>query len=287
MNLLIETALILLAINSFQCVNQKIMKTLNFTICIVWMFFTVSLYAQTDARVEQWEKDILNDENLSKKESKNSLIKYNFAPLWTRTENRSVLGFIGDNYQRIRVKIISAVKDKKNPDTYVIFGKSLVKDNLCAFAGTMKIDKARIYEQMHWGVDDEYKNRKIKMQGILLGAYRFSEKGCDSSGTFEGRFLTAWYLDQNGRINYDDIEIESDGYSNNQFAGIWKSKKGRVTKICNWGDYRIPLSGDLDLGAGEFSPDEKYLKFGWQNYRDAYLGNSQKARTEEERLWWK
>ncbi|HQU84347.1 MAG TPA: hypothetical protein PKY59_14515 [Pyrinomonadaceae bacterium] len=259
---------------------------LNFVALIGLLFISTCVFAQ-NPQIVQWENQLLNEEGLSKKESKSVYNKYDFSKFWTQTENSSVLGFIGNDYQRIRVKIISAVKDKSNSDIYKISGKSLVKNNLCSFSGTMKISKIRLYDQMRWGVDDEYKNKGIKKQGILIGDYKFAENGCSAAGIFEGRFASYWYLDKNGKIKYDDIETESDGYSNNQFAGIWKSNSGKTTKICNWGDYRIPLSGDLDIGAGEFSPDEKYLKSGWQNYHDAYFGNNEKARAEENRIWWK
>ena len=63
------------------------------------------------------------------------------------------------------------------------------------------------------------------------------------------------------------------------------------SKICNWGDYRIPLCNDLDIGTGEFSPNPKYLKNGWSNYIKAYSNNSnQKVSKEAQQIenekWW-
>ena len=68
--------------------------------------------------------------------------------------------------------------------------------------------------------------------------------------------------------------------------------KADSMKRCNWGDYRIPNCGDLDIGAGGFSPADKYLTNGWQNYRDANFGGpetpkSKKAATLEYVRWWK
>lgn len=77
-----------------------------------------------------------------------------------------------------------------------------------------------------------------------------------------------YFIDKNGKVKYDDTEDCSDSYTNNQFAGTWKSYTDNIIKTCNWGDYRIPASGDLDIGAGEFSPSDKYLKYGWQSLRD-------------------
>ncbi len=58
----------------------------------------------------------------------------------------------------------------------------------------------------------------------------------------------------------------ADGFSNNQFTGSWTSYKTNASKKCNWGDYRIPECGDLDIGAGEFIVNEKYIKNGWTSY---------------------
>ncbi len=264
---------------------MKIMKRLTSILCL---FLAINVYGQTNNRSVEWTNQILSNKNLSTKNYKNSLIKYDFCSLWTDTDNSSIFGFIGQNYRRIRVKIISAIKDKNNPHIYAVSGKSMIKNNICSFSGTIKITRARIYKKMHFGVDDEYKNKGIKKQGIVIAEYHFSDnKACIFSGIFDGLLLSRWYIDGNGKLKYDDIEKESDSYGNNQFVGTWKKYSGDVVKISNWGDYRIPLSGDLDGGAGEFSPAEKYLKFGWQTYRDAYVNNNEQARQEEENQWWK
>ena len=46
----------------------------------------------------------LANANLQPPERKAEYIKYNFAPLWLKTPNSLILGFIGFNYQRIRIK---------------------------------------------------------------------------------------------------------------------------------------------------------------------------------------
>lgn len=263
---------------------MKISKQLIFIFILI---LAANAFAQKNIQINEWEKLILRNKELSKKEYWKNILKYDFGSLWTNTDNSAVYGFIGPNYQRIRVKIISAEKDGKNPDIYTVSGKSMIKKNVCPFSGTIKIIKARAYRKMHWGVDDAYKNKGIKTQGIIIANYRFSEKGCIFSGVFEGRLMTKWYIDGNGQLKYDDIEKNLDSYGNNQFAGIWRYHRGEIVKNANWGDYRIPLSGDLDGGAGEFSPVDKYLQFGWQNYRNAYFNNNQQARQEEENYWWK
>ena len=264
------------------------MKTIKQLTRLLFLFLAINAYAQTNDQTVKWANQILSNKDLSRKDYKNNITKYDFGSLWIDTDNSSVFGFIGSNYQRIRVKIISATKDKNKPDTYVVSGKSKIKNSIYPFRGTIKISTARIYKKMHWGVDDEYKNKGIKKQGFIIADYHFSEnKSLIFSGIFEGILVTRWYIDKNGKLKYDDIEKESDSYSNNQFAGTWKNYSGDVVKISNWGDYRIPLSGDLDGGAGDFSPIDKYLQFGWQIYRDAYVKNNKQARQEEENQWWK
>ena len=258
------------------------MKTIA-TVAAVFLF-ALSAYSQTSS----WLSSTLDDSELSKVEHKNRVTRYNLGPLWTQIDNASVFGFIGDNYQRLRMKIMSATKDLRQPDTYAVTGKSMVKNVIRPFRGTMKITNARVHKNPRLGLDDEYKNKGIKESGVIVGEYHLSEdRKQTNTGSFDGVFATYWYVDRNGRIKYDDIEMFADGYRNNQFGGTWTSYRNDDSKIANWGDYRIPLSGDLDIGAGEFSPDAKYLQYGWQSHSDAYVNNDKRARQEEERRWWR
>lgn len=261
------------------------MKTIFLSL---FLLFVVGVNGQTNNRIAEWEREILSGETISDVEYKDSVLKYNFAPLWTQTENSSVLGFIGDDFQRLRIKILTAVKDKNNPDTYLVTGKSMVKNNISRFTGTIKITKARTLKKGSWGVDDDYQGLGIKEIGLIVARYNFAEDNSQAgSGVFEGLLATNWIIDKTGKLKYDDIIAGADGFSNNPFVGTWKSYKTGAVKIANWGDYRIPLSGDLDIGAGEFYPDKKYWKNGWQNYIDAYTNGQSKAKTEEDRAWWK
>ena len=59
--------------------------------------------------------------------------------------------------------------------------------------------------------------------------------------------------------------------------------------MCNWGDYRIPDSEGLDIGAGEFSPNPAFFDKGWKTYSDAMHGDGSvryQAEEEEEERWW-
>ena len=254
---------------------------------IIGLLLVINACAQTNPQIKNWELQLLNNSTLSGFEYKDSIAKYDLGFLWLHSIN-SADGIIGENYERIQIKFISVFKDKNDVNTYHVIGKSKVKNYISQFVGTIKIAKVRIYNQMHWGVDDEYKNKGIKKQGIIIAEYHFEEDSTRRySGIFDGLLSTFWYIDKNGKINYDNIEMTSDSYNNNQFVGTWKGYKNNISKVCNWGDYRIPFSGDLDIGAGEFSPADKYLKYGWQSYRDAYTNNIKQALIDEEKQWWK
>ena len=108
---------------------------------------------------------------------------------------------------------------------------------------------------------------KIKEQGIVVANYSFEEdSNLSATGIFKGKCVIKWYIDRKNILRYDDIESHSDSYSNNQFIGTWTSYKTNKSQICSWGQLRIPCAGDLDIGAAEFYPNEKYLKYGWSEY---------------------
>jgi len=215
----------------------------------------------------------------------NNLEKHDLAKIWTQTDNSMIFGFIGDNHQRIRVRFISVQKDQLNPAIYHVAGKTMVKGNICDFKGDIIITTISKYKNTSGGTDNEYKSR-VKAEYALKGKYLFNEnKTQNHVGVFKGAFQSDIYIDNKGDIHYDDIDKVSDSYSNNQFVGTWTSYDGKITKVSNWGDYRIPNAGNFDVGAGEFSPNAKDVSLGWQSYIDQ--GTSAAAKREEQHIWWK
>ena len=260
------------------------MKRLILSFILINYFFSV--FAQSEA--QKFKDKQLDDSSLYMIDLKVNLIKCDFSPLFTQTDNSVVYGFIGDNYQRIRIKFISVKKDLVLPYTYSVYGKSMVKNNICDFRGTFTILNIRRYKKMTYGVDDEFKNKGIKGRFVILGNYTlFENKDKNYPGAFKGVFKTAFYMDKNDRACYDDINMATDGYTNNQFVGQWAAFNSNMAKRYNWGDYRVPDSPGLDIGAGEFSPADKYLKYGWQSIRDRMISqNGKNAQQAEEAKWW-
>jgi|GEM_PF-7029135 len=106
---------------------------------------------------------------------KKQLIHHNLSKLFTATDNSQVFGFIGDNFQRIRIKFISVKKDPQDAETYLISGKSMVKNNIEPFNGRLKIMLIRSVSGSY-GVDDEYKNKGIKGQYEITGLINLKKK---------------------------------------------------------------------------------------------------------------
>jgi hypothetical protein len=250
----------------------------------VILVFACVAYAQTDSERAAWARSVLENARASTEAEKARILKFDFAPLWTRLhDNDSVLGYIGENFQRMRIVILSATKQPGNPDTYNVVGKSMVRNMIRPFTGTIKIKQTASTE-----LDEDYQYEKVREAGMVYGEYRFSENARQTNtGEFQGVFVTNWVVDKNGQFKYDEILIGADGYYNNQFAGTWTSYRTKVKRPASWGDSRIPVAGDLDIGAGEFFPDQRYIRNGWQGYRDAYVGQNKRALAEERRKWWK
>lgn len=234
---------------------------------IISLFISISVFGQ---QTKEWLEKIENLENssnqLKKENLKTDYLNYNFSTLFSPKQD--FLGFIGQDYRRIRIYFTSIIKDTSNQEKYLIKGISVVGKNVCDFDGEINIEQIREYKSMHYGVDNKYENSGIKSQGILIGKYEFKENPAQThTGIFEGIMTLKWYIDRFGIIHYDRIEWFSDRYRNNQYVGTWSGYKNGTKKICNWGEYRIPFSGDLDIGAGEFSPNEKYLNKDWEDMK--------------------
>ena len=250
--------------------------SLSLTSCVLAQRDESTLYIQ----------EVLAKGGIHPRELKDSLQEKDFCKLWTITPNSEVYGFIGNDYQRLQVKLLSVIKDNADPTLYRVYGKDMVKTNVCEFQGEFRITNIRQYDD----VPHAYKDSSIQGQFVICGTYRLLEDpGQNHVGLLAGTFASYFYVDHRGSVRYDDTRNVADDYCNNQFVGIWASYEGRQTKRCNWGDERIPGSGDLDIGAGEFSPDDKYLPLGWQSYRDAYFGpaHNKKASALENADWWK
>ena len=196
------------------------------------------------------------------------------------------LGYIGKDFRRFRIHIAAIRRSGTDPLTYVLSGATLAKGNVCDFEGELHIDSLVTY--LSPGEFDEWGG--IYGGWRLKGHYTLREDPEQpGAGVFEGTHTLDIAVDRAGNIYYDTLMLVADGYRNNQWQGTWRSYKTGVTKVCNWGDCRIPESYGLDIGAGEFIPADEYLGNGWQSYRDQFdpdKATRTKALYEEKLRWW-
>jgi hypothetical protein len=199
-----------------------------------------------------------------------SIEELDFSGLWTSTHSENIPGIIGSDYQRIHVKFLSVIKDIDHPDQYFVHGKTMVHGNVCDFQGIIKINEL---------LEDKEPAYDGKSTYNLKAHYRFLEDPKQFHvGIFEGMIVSNLLINAKGTVTYNDLLKNSDTFNNNLFVGTWKEYGAAKGKICNWGDYRIPQSGDLDVGKSKFSLNDKYLKKGWKDFGKA---------NSEIRNWWK
>lgn len=233
---------------------------------LIFLSTTLTMGQKTD-----YSKDLLNQlenpkERTDSLTSKNYLNEYNtfdFSTLFT--PRLEFLGYIGKDYKRFKIYFTTISKDSANPNLYRLKGISVVDKIKCNFEGTIIVLQIRKLKTIHYGLDDSMK-KTIKAQGLLIAKYEFREdKNQPHSGIFLGNMFLRWYVDNLDILHYDEIEYYSDSYNNLQFAGTWESYVDGLKKTCNWGYRRIPFSNELDMGAGEFSPDPKFRDKGWED----------------------
>ena len=194
------------------------------------------------------------------------------------------LGYIGADYQRFYLHYTSVQPVAATPGTYRVAGKTRVKNNVCAFTGTITVVKARRYT----APNAEYPQFR---EGELTCRVALDEDRRQAgSGTLRGTMTTYFYLDQQGQPRYNTLEM-MDGFSNNECVATWTSYATNQSKPCHWGDFRIPQAGKLNTSVSEFAVAQPYVAHGWQTYMAAQDGMpdtpaARQARAEEKRQWW-
>ena len=221
-----------------------------------------------------------------------SIKNYDLSKLWradsiqTESDGDKIpfpepLGYIGDSFRRFYIHYITVTRSKRDSYQYNVFGKTRVKENICTFRGTITVKKALLYQ--------ESEDPRYKQGSVICDVVFYEDKAQSASGLIKGTLTSGFYLDNNSNLHYDALMLVADGYYNNQCGATWTSYKTRKSKKCNWGDFRMPDSRELDQGAGDVSINQKFIKFGWETFVKAYIGNQdeqKKALEIENKKWW-
>jgi len=173
-------------------------------------------------------------------------------------------GFIGVNRKRLRITFTSIKKSEENKDVYEVEGFSTVMNkNKRTFKGTFSLQSH--YKFTEPTFEEPLKNGDI--EGFSTFSYQLTEdEKLSATGIFKGKVLLCWAISNKGNLEYNDFYEGADPYFNNAFIGTWTSKQTQKTQQVSWAHLRVPCSGDLDIGAGEFIPNKKYLKYGWDEF---------------------
>ena len=236
---------------------------------------------------EEWLSSIMGDPGLAVDVPMKDLAARNFDSIWLTPHRKSTLGFVGSDYQRVRIRFLTVTREsvtkegvtreRKSPPVFAVTGKTMVREVICAFKGRIEVTEAKGIR-----TPKDSSNRRA----VLMGRYRFDEDAhCRDPGRFKGVFTSNILLVGKTGVRYDTLEREADGFWNNAFVGTWKKPGDSLASICNWGDYRIPYSGNLDEGVGEFSVAADYRRFGWERYVNAVNGDKAAINAEADRWW--
>ena len=177
------------------------------------------------------------------------------------------LGFIGLNRKRLRITFTTIKKSEENKDLYEVEGFSTVMNkNKRTFKGTFTLQSH--YRLTAPAFDGDEPLKKGEAEGFSTFSYTLKEdENLTATGVFKGEMLVLWYKAINKKPVYTELFIQSDGSRNYQFFGTWTSYTTKKTSVASWGEYRIPCSGDFDLGDGDFGPNPKYWQYGWEEFR--------------------
>lgn len=238
----------------------------NTILILTFLLFSKVTLAQVYdvGKSKEWSK--LNTETY-KAAAIVALNNFDFSKIW-QNQKYPVLGIIGENYQRLGIKYISIIQDKKNPLVYLVSGKSIVKNNICEFQG--KIEIIQNY------IPKENSGSSYKTEGYIVANCTFNENSSQKhSGYFKGVLLTYYGVKKDNTLVYPDDGDEPDSNCNNGFVGIWTDYKTKKSKLSHWGSDFVPLSNDLNVSqaVGDFIPNKKYQNNGWN--------------TEFPKNWWK
>ena len=182
------------------------------------------------------------------------------------------LGYRGENYSKFDVHFITV--SKASDRQYDVDGLVRCEGVISRFSGCIVLDSLKEYTDT-----GEYDFLRPPYHvGRISAHYEFEVPSLEAK-----MYGTSTYdvLEVNDGIYYDAIMLVGDSYYNNQYEGVWSDLSGKEVVKCNWGDYRIPDSVNLDLGTGEFAVNKRYLNNGWQ-----LLDGFHWEEYEKDCLWW-
>lgn len=134
-----------------------------------------------------------------------------------KVRRAEILGFIGDNFQRLHIRFISIIQNPTNPYEYLAYGKTMVKENVCSFQGKITVKESR--------VTNSADIQAYRQGTIICDVVLYEDRKQPSTGLFKGTLSTNFIIDDKGKFRYDALMFDADGFSN-----INSKELGRVTR---------------------------------------------------------
>ncbi len=248
--------------------------------------FLFLVYCAAGAAQNRFSNIMEESEYLSTSNDIEKFPTYDFSPLLKGMDISYTFGVIGNEYKRIRIKLLEVIKDTENPKVYLIKGVSKVGTAVEYFEGELVLQNIRQIKART--LDENVVALPTIYEGVATGIYTFKESENQlHSGVFKGSYQGVFQITEDHNLFYNDLDLHRDSYFNNAFIGTWTDYTTNEVKLCKWADFRVPdVPVEFDTGAGEFSPDKKYNNKGWKTYHDAFFANDKKAMEIEEGNWW-
>ncbi len=108
----------------------------------------------------------IDDEYETTKSNLHEIKTIDLSSFWVNNESERRFGFIGNNYRRLFTKFISIIKNPNDSLEYLVYGKSMVSDNICEFQGMIKIKESFYINSSEYPTGNT---------GFLAGEYIFYE----------------------------------------------------------------------------------------------------------------
>ncbi|RSK43650.1 hypothetical protein [Hymenobacter perfusus] len=211
-------------------------------------------------------------------EERQFLAQYNLTSLLQMQEKASyelMNGFFGPDHYRIEFAMLEVTQDPDNPTHYLLRGRNRFKQRVTPFTGDLTINQLRSQPQVEIpkGESNEY-GQQLNRQNMYcaIGTFRLREaSGQLGSGTFEGRAVIDFRVDEEGQLSLDSRNEEVGAMGGEVLLeGYWTSPATRqrkaITLVRNIMHYNQDIFEEFTIGERDPDFNPKYAKLGWDTY---------------------
>lgn len=211
-------------------------------------------------------------------EERQFLAQYNLTSLLQMQEKAGyelMNGFFGPDHYRIEFAMLEVKQDPDDPTHYLLRGQNRFKQRITPFTGDLTINQLRSQPQVEIskGESNEY-GQQLNRQNMYcaIGTFRLREaSGQPGSGTFEGRAVIDFRVDEEGQLSLDSRNEEVGTMGGEVLLeGYWTSTATRqrkaITLVRNIIHYNQDIFEEFTIGERDPDFNPKYARLGWDTY---------------------